>query len=138
MYIYDILMNLLNSLSNIFYSTPSPPQLTDHQQNRVNQLKQEIDTLKDKHKIDLNKIYKDLYKINKKINKKTQDIIILKYIENEIKEYNLFKSLEPDTHEITLESIERQTTLLDLKSKISILLQIKEKQEKINRIMNVN
>ena len=32
-------MNLLNSLSNIFYSNPSPPQLTDHQQNRVNQLK---------------------------------------------------------------------------------------------------
>lgn len=139
MYIYDIFMNLLTSLSNLFVNNPTNTiQLTEHQQNRISELQHEISILKNKHNIDLNKIYKDIHKINKKINKKTEAIIILKYIENEIKEYELFTSLNPDNHEITLESIERHTTLLDLKSKISILLQIKEKQEKIDRIMNVN
>lgn len=138
MYIYDLLINIISSLSNIIYSKSSTPVLTSHQQHRITELNEEIDILKNKNKIDVNKIYKDLYKINKKINKKTQYVIILKFLEREINDYNLFKSLEPDASEITLESIERHTTLLDLKSQISILLQIKEKQEKINRIMNVN
>ena len=138
MYIYDLLINLLSSLSNIFYSTSYTPQLTEHQQNRVNQLKEEIDSLINSHTIDINKIYKDLHKINKKINRKTEHAIIMKFLEREIQEYELFRSLEPEKSEITLESIERHTTLLDLKSKISILLKIKEKKDKINRIMNVN
>lgn len=138
MYIYDMIINLLSSLSDIFYKTKSKPQLTDHQQQRINMLKKDIDDLIKTHNIDLNKIYKELYKINRKINRKTEFAIILKYLERETNEYELFRSLEPEKEEITLESIERQTTLLDLKSKISILLQIKEKEEKINRIMNVN
>lgn len=138
MYIYDMIINLLTSLSDIFYKTKSKPQLTDHQQQRINMLKKDIDDLIKTHNIDLNKIYKELYKINRKINRKTEFAIILKYLERETNEYELFRSLEPEKEEITLESIERQTTLLDLKSKISILLQIKEKEEKINRIMNVN
>ena len=138
MYIYDIIINFLSSLSDIFYKTKSTPQLTDHQQQRINMLKKDIDDLIKTHNIDLNKIYKELYKINRKINRKTEFAIILKYLERETNEYELFRSLEPEKEEITLESIERQTTLLDLKSKISILLQIKEKEEKINRIMNVN
>ena len=138
MYLYNILINLLSSLTNMFYITNSTPQLTEHQQNRISQLKEEIENLLNNHNIDLNKIYKDLHKINKKINKKTEHVIILKFLEREIKDYNLFRSLEPDKNEITLESIERYTTLLDLKSKISILLKIKDKKDKINRIMNVN
>jgi len=122
----------------MFYITNSTPQLTEHQQNRISQLKEEIENLLNNHNIDLNKIYKDLHKINKKINKKTEHVIILKFLEREIKDYNLFRSLEPDKNEITLESIERYTNLLDLKSKISILLKIKDKKDKINRIMNVN
>lgn len=131
-------MNLLSSLSNMFYSTPYTPQLTDHQQNKVSQLKEEINNLLSSHNIDNNKIYKELHKINKKINRKTEHAIIMKFLEREIQEYDLFRSLETDKNEITLESIERHTTILDLKSKISILLKIKEKKEKINRIMNVN
>ena len=138
MYLYDILINLLSSISNMFYNTTSKPQLTEHQQNRIIELKEDIDNLLNNNNIDLNKIYKDLHKINKKINKKTEHVIILKFLEREIKEYDLFRSLEPDKNEITLESIERHTTLLDLKSKISILLKVKEKKDKINRIMNVN
>ena len=138
MYIYDILMNMITSISNLFYNHANTHQLTDHQQKRISELNEEINELIKTHNIDINKIYKDLYKVNKKINRKTDYVIILKYLERETKEYELFKSLETEKEAITIESIERQTTLLDLKSKMSILLQIKEKKEKINRIMNVN
>ena len=144
MYIYDILMNLIASIRNLFHSEPAispdtPRELTEHQQNRVERLRKEIDSLKKTNALDLNlnlnKMYQEMSKINRRINRQTDFVIIIKFIENELRDFKLMKQLEPEIHEITVELIEKNTKLLDLKAKFNVLLEIKEKEDKINRIM---
>ena len=139
MYIYDIIINIISSLRNFF----QPPQtiihkeLTEHQKNIVDKLKKDIENIKTTNNLDINKIYKSVSKINSRINKNTEIVIIIKFIENELRDFNLMKQLEPEINEITIESIEKNTLLLDLKAKFNALLDIKNKQDRINRIMYI-
>lgn len=139
MYIYDIFINIISSLRNFFQppETIVHKELTEHQNNRIDQLKEEIEKLKTNNNLDINKMYQGVSKINRRINKNTEIIIIIKFIENELRDFTLMKQLEPEIHEITVESIERNTVLLDLKEKFRVLLSIKEKEDKINRIMYI-
>ena len=137
MYIYDIIINIISSLRN-FFQTPQPivhKELTEHQKNRVDKLRKDIEKINTSNNLDINKMYHSISKINKRITKNTDIVIIIKYIENELRDFNLIKQLEPEINEITVESIEKNTLLLDLKAKFNALLSIKDKEDKINRIM---
>ena len=80
-------------------------------------------------------MYKTVSKINRRINKQTDIVIIIKFIENELRDFNLMRQIEPELNDITVESIEKNTILLDMKEKFNVLLSIKDKEDKINRIM---
>lgn len=137
MYIYDIIITMITSLRNLFQSPQNiiHRELTEHQKNRVDKLKKDIEDIQKSNSLDINKMFKSVSKINRRINRTTDIVIIIKFIENELRDFNLMKQLEPEIHEITIELIERNSLLLDLKNKFSALLSIKDKEDKINRIM---
>ena len=138
MNIYDMLMNLIEVVCNLFQkptTTITPKVLTEHQQNRVAQLKDDIEKLKTTNNLNINKMYQAVSKINRRINKQTDIVIIIKFIENELRDFNLMRQIEPELNDITVESIEKNTILLDMKDKFTVLLSIKDKEDKINRIM---
>ena len=138
MNIYDMLMNLIEVVCNLFQkptATITPKVLTEHQQNRVAQLKEDIEKLKTTNNLNINKMYQAVSKINRRINKQTDIVIIIKFIENELRDFKLMRQIEPELNDITVESIEKNTILLDIKEKFTVLLSIKDKEDKINRIM---
>lgn len=137
MYIYDILMNLIESIRNLFQNESSTNnstrELTEHQQNRIQGLREDIEKLQKGNDLNIRKMYQEASKINRNINSQTDYVIIIKFIENELKYLTIFKDLDPQT-DIAVEFIEKNTKLLDLKDKFNILLIIKEKEDKIKRI----
>ena len=108
--------------------------ITEHQKNRIQGLREDIEKLQKGNDLNIRKMYSEASKINRKINSQTDFVIIIKFIENELKYLNIIKDLDPQRKDIAVESIEKNTKLLDLKEKFNTLLTIKEKEEKIKRI----
>ena len=130
-------MNLIASLRSLFQSdlstNTSTRELTEHQKNRIQGLREDIDKLQKGNDLNIRKMYSEASKINRNINSQTDYVIIIKFIENELKYLNIIKDLDPQRKDITVELIEKNTKLLDLKDKFNTLLIIKDKEDKIKK-----